>query len=286
MTYEEWTSVLAPKVQGTLNLHTALDGTKLRFFVAFSSISGVFGNAGQANYAAANVFLDSFMRYRRSLGLAGSVIDIGLMEDVGHAYESAPKLIHKARSTCMQTVKGNDLLNALELALHAEMFQGPTQFSIGLGTTKALSNTSVVPFWGNDARFDLWANTLSPDAAVPNLVDDNLRNLIESIQRNPAILDDPVMEERIIRIVSKEVASRITNADDMDENEMANVVIESLAVVEVRVHFRKIWGLELQISDINKAETTGGLGKLVIKSLKSKYHAQNASTEEETLAVD
>lgn len=280
MTHEEWLSALAPKVEGTWNLHNALNDAKLRFFLVFSSISGICGNVGQANYAAANVFLDSFIRYRRALGLAGSVIDIGLMEDVGYAYESAPNIIQQAKSVSMQTVKENDLLEALELAIHSEIFQGPTQFSIGLGTTAAVSGSGAVPFWGQDARYGFWANVLSSDATSPNLMDNSMKDLIESIQRNPGVLDDSDMEQRIIKMVIKEVATRITNADDMDENEMANVVIESLAVVEIRIRFRQIWGLELPIADIAKTETTGGLGILVLEAFKSKYRSQNKDTED------
>lgn len=97
MSYEDWVSVLAPKVKGTWNIHNALQDTRLGFFVAFSSISGLCGNTGLANYASANSFLDAFVTYRRGLGLAASVIDLGLMEDVGWAWESQPKFFSKLK---------------------------------------------------------------------------------------------------------------------------------------------------------------------------------------------
>ncbi|UTH76435.1 SDR family NAD(P)-dependent oxidoreductase [Chromobacterium sp. IIBBL 290-4] len=56
--------VFAPKVQGTLNLDRASRHLPLEFFVLASSISAELGNAGQANYAAANGFMDAFARYR------------------------------------------------------------------------------------------------------------------------------------------------------------------------------------------------------------------------------
>ncbi|KAF7214095.1 putative polyketide synthase 1 [Nothobranchius furzeri] len=69
--------VLKPKVSGALNLHFATLQEKLDFFVCYSSVSSVIGNASQCNYAAANSFLDMFCHYRRNLGLVGQSINWG-----------------------------------------------------------------------------------------------------------------------------------------------------------------------------------------------------------------
>jgi acyl transferase domain-containing protein/enoyl-CoA hydratase/carnithine racemase/acyl carrier protein/SAM-dependent methyltransferase len=60
----EFSGVLASKVTGTLNLDQASQDVELDFFVLFSSIAGAMGNAGQADYATANGFLDQFAAYR------------------------------------------------------------------------------------------------------------------------------------------------------------------------------------------------------------------------------
>ncbi|MBP1177198.1 polyketide synthase PksN [Paenibacillus sp. PvR133] len=64
---EEMLEVLAPKVIGTVNLDQASKNLPLDFFVLFSSVAGGLGNQGQADYSAANAFMDAYARYRNTL---------------------------------------------------------------------------------------------------------------------------------------------------------------------------------------------------------------------------
>ncbi|MEJ2418575.1 MAG: SDR family NAD(P)-dependent oxidoreductase, partial [Exilibacterium sp.] len=63
--------VLAPKVRGVVNLDRATGHLDLDLFVVFSSVSGALGNVGQADYAAANAFLDHYAHYRNALVAEG-----------------------------------------------------------------------------------------------------------------------------------------------------------------------------------------------------------------------
>lgn len=66
-TPDEWREVLAPKVAGLANLDEASRDVLLDFFVVFSSLTSVAGNRGQADYAAANAFMDAYMSHRRDV---------------------------------------------------------------------------------------------------------------------------------------------------------------------------------------------------------------------------
>lgn len=90
MTHDDFHTAIYAKVTGTWNLHVAAQQDlkqPLDFFTMLSSISGVVGNKGQANYAAANTFLDAFASYRKGLGLCAHTVDLGAIEDVGYIAE-------------------------------------------------------------------------------------------------------------------------------------------------------------------------------------------------------
>ncbi|MES2824533.1 MAG: SDR family NAD(P)-dependent oxidoreductase [Pseudomonadota bacterium] len=66
-TSAEFSQVISPKVTGTYNLDQASQGIDLDFLVLFSSVASWRGNLGQADYAAANGFMDQFAGYRNQL---------------------------------------------------------------------------------------------------------------------------------------------------------------------------------------------------------------------------
>lgn len=80
LTAESIDRVLRAKVGGAVNLHELTRDHTLSAFIQFSALAGTLGNAGQANYAAANGFLDGLAARRRASGLVGTSLCWGWWE--------------------------------------------------------------------------------------------------------------------------------------------------------------------------------------------------------------
>ncbi|MBP2706924.1 SDR family NAD(P)-dependent oxidoreductase [Microbispora sp. RL4-1S] len=92
LTPDRLASVLAAKVDAAVNLRAATAGRPLSAFVLFSSVAGLLGNAGQANYAAANTYLDAYAARLRAEGVPATSMAWGLWETgLGSALSEADR---------------------------------------------------------------------------------------------------------------------------------------------------------------------------------------------------
>ncbi|MBF0119026.1 MAG: SDR family NAD(P)-dependent oxidoreductase [Desulfobacterales bacterium] len=123
-TKEEVEAVFAPKISGTIYLDEATKDENLDFFVLFSSISAITGNAGQSDYAYANSFMDNFADYRKIQNRHGKTISINwsLWKDGGMKVDSeTEKLLFKR--TGIKTISHKEGIETFLIALSEQYSQ-------------------------------------------------------------------------------------------------------------------------------------------------------------------
>lgn len=121
-TAESMNRVLAPKVQGIENLDRATAGCPLDAFVAFSSVAGALGNAGQFDYAAGNGYMDAWVEARAARVRAQQARGVSISINWPLWEEGAMQLDDASRETLARTYAIKPLpsaegLKAMRLAI-------------------------------------------------------------------------------------------------------------------------------------------------------------------------
>ncbi|MBA8925107.1 acyl transferase domain-containing protein/D-arabinose 1-dehydrogenase-like Zn-dependent alcohol dehydrogenase/acyl carrier protein [Kutzneria viridogrisea] len=130
--------VLRPKVDAVVNLHELTAGADLSMFVTFSSAAGVLGNAGQSNYAAANVFLDAFAQHRRAQGLPATSLAWGPWAEAGMATALTEGDMQRMARSGVEAFSTADGLKLFDTARHG---YEPVVVPIRLNTARLRGGT-------------------------------------------------------------------------------------------------------------------------------------------------
>lgn len=154
MSFDQMIKVLKPKVDGSRFLDEIFYNEPLDFFIFFSSISCVFGNSGQSNYSAANMYMVSLASQRRKRGLAASAIDIGAVLGVGYiSREAKQHVLDQLSNAGYRFLSERDFHLAFAEAIllgHPDA-GGDAELITGLRVTK--STDEFKPKWCSNPRF-------------------------------------------------------------------------------------------------------------------------------------
>ncbi|KAF6833528.1 polyketide synthase [Colletotrichum musicola] len=292
LTPKEWHAATGPKVAGTWNLHRALDGGE-DFFVLVGSMFGVTGRAGQANYAAANAFLDSFAQYRRGLGLPCSVLDVGPVEDVG-TFTRKRGLRGAMGSAGARFLTEQDVLDGLQLAIarsRADVtatdgcpFKSEVQLGIGFRCTLPLGDPQNSVVWKHDPRMVFYTHVDHRSDETPGGRDaaggptSALSDFVSRVRDAPAELDTPASALFLGREIARRVLASLIVADDDGSRadasvsmSLASLGMDSLMTIEVRNWWRAAFGVDVNLLQLTSAPSFEHLGKLAARHMKERF---------------
>lgn len=279
MSHEDWYYAIRPKVDGTWNLHNAL-GCDLDFFVLFSSTSGLVGQYGQANYAAANTFLDAFVQYRHGQGLAASVIDLGVMEDVGYVAESS-NLLEYFRFLDANLLTEDDMREGVRLAIarsfsnpqeqKTEKYSNPSQITLGVRSHIPLSDPMNRIIWKRDRRFSVY-RTIESNAPRLSTTDESLRTFLSQLASGGARSAGDDKAEYLAKEIGKVLYGfMMKNSEDMEMDQpLSTLGLDSLVGIELRNWCRTQIGFDISILEIMQS-TLRDMGRKALDSLLAKY---------------
>ena len=263
MDAEQIRRVLAPKILGAQYLHELTLDQKLDFFILFSSATTLFGNPGQANYVAANCWLEAFAHNRRAMGLAATSVSWGAIDDAG--FLARNKKIKEA----LQSRMGGSAINS---ALALEKLENLlTTDRSGLGImeldwrvlSRFLPNSQTPKFSEIASKYE---GTINENDSI-----DTIDLLLHE-------LSDDELSALLIKMLKSELSEILRILPDkIDATRSLNTMgLDSLMGVELSVAVEARFGIRLPVMALRDNATLTKLSHTIIAQLKKHGDAETA----------
>ncbi|WP_344312134.1 type I polyketide synthase, partial [Streptomyces rhizosphaericus] len=237
LTPERLERVLRPKVDAAWNLHELTRALDLTAFVLFSSAAGVFGAAGQANYAAANAYVDALAQHRTALGLPGTSLAWGLWADssamTGELDQADMSRMSRGGVAALATDEGKELFDAAGRA--GEALLVPVRLDLAAARAEAASTGVVAPLMSGLVRVP--ARRTAEGSAGTGALAQRLARLNAAEQL-----------ETLLELVRTQVAAVLgyATADSVDpDRAFRDLGFDSLTAVELRNRMNAVTGMRL-----------------------------------------
>lgn len=259
--FKDWIDVVQPKFHGAWNIHNALlsHSQPLDFFVMLSSISGVIGNRGQAAYAAANSFLDSFAHYRVSLGLAATSIDLGVVKEIGYVADRPDLQANLESLSGDAALNKADVLALIKLAVTGQIDRFSNhQSTVGL-TFENYSPHHPAFFWATDARFSHLRRGVgaSAESSSTNVSPKQALKKAHSLSDAVRIACETLVGKfSSVLIVPEEEIST--------EKSVVSLGLDSLVAVEVRSWIKREMDATMSTMELLTSSSIGALAEMVV----------------------
>jgi acyl carrier protein len=267
LTVERNRPVVDVKVKGAEILHRLTSDDDLDLFLLFSSATTMLGNPGQANYVAANGYLEGLARQRRAAGLAGLAVGFGAIADKGYLARNAEVNEVLSKRIGKSALKAGDALEQVERYMLADQarIEGATVMIAEVDWSAA----RLLPIAGK-SLFE----TIMRHAGSSQATNDN-----ETIDLEAMIAGKSADEAQALlhKLVAAEIAAilRITEDGITPEKVLKDIGLDSLMAMELGMSFQQKTGFDIPLSGISDGTTIGD----VVARLRERVASRSGGNE-------
>ncbi len=272
MTAERVDRALAPKVDGAWHLHELTESSPLRAFVMFSSAAGLIGGPGQANYAAANAFLDALAAYRQARGQPACSTAWGLWDTAGaltgELGEADRRRVAGLGMRALSHERGLELFDATLSCTHALVLAT----ALDARVLRAQARTGVLP------------------AVLGDLVRVSRRHSAEQGESLAARLANVPEAERegvVLDLIRSHVAAVLGHGSPAlleEQRAFKELGFDSLTAVELRNRLNAVTGLRLPATLVFDYPTPATLGEYLLSRVSTNGAAAAGGATTSALA--
>ncbi|KAJ5637355.1 hypothetical protein N7490_007234 [Penicillium lividum] len=275
MSFEDWQTAIRPKVQGSWNLHESLP-VDLDFFVMLSSVAGIFGNRGQANYAAGNTFQDALAAYRTARGMNTFSINLGSVSSVGWVAENRDSMKTQI-DTLFEFLREEEVHRAVEFLIDHRYKKevasdlSPSQLVLGLPTAEMCRKNNIsTPSY---IEFPLFTHLRTAHLTKNSEVSDE-----KSVSIATLLSVAPNASEAVT-VISNGIVERLASllaipSSEIDAQRFSFTGIDSLASMEFVSWIVKNLKAEISLLDVMGARNIYALSEKIEKTTRLTTYTQ------------
>ncbi|GAW19042.1 hypothetical protein ANO14919_085260 [Xylariales sp. No.14919] len=285
MTFEQFREVMGPKVDGSIYLDRIFYETDLDFFLLVSSINCVIGNAGQANYAAANTFMCGLAAHRRKRGLRSAAVNIGAIIGAGYvARQSRKEQDSIVERYLLQRLSEEDWCQAISEAIEACRRDSPHGPELTTGLTEVSLEAATAPNapnWCSNPRFSAFVT--AQEAIIDEEQDEVALALGEQLRQCQSEQEAYHVIESAFATQLRVVLQVSTSDQDLMASRGNEIGLDSLISVDIRSWFLKHLQVNVPVLKIMSNNTMSSLIQYAIESLPPELlpgtDSQKAATQ-------
>ncbi|NER98054.1 MAG: type I polyketide synthase [Symploca sp. SIO1B1] len=264
--WQQFTKVMAPKVQGTWNLHQLTKDLSLDFFVCFSSMASMLGNSGQGNYAAANAFMDAVAHYRRGMGLPGLSINWGAWAAGGMAASLASGHQQRLDAIGMSTIEAERGMQALASLL----FKSENLSQVGVSPMNWSKFLRQLPSGQKMPFFEAFVS------AVTEVTETKNEQLLEQLKAAPPEQGKKILIDYLKNKISPLLG--MTASQIKIELPLTSMGLDSLMAVELRNLLQREIKFDIPMATIIDGISISQINNSVIKDIWVEQISHSSSS--------